>query len=51
MSASTVRELIKAGDLEGVRALVPPTTFAYLNSPEAEPVIARIKATADVVHH
>ena len=51
VSASTVREFIKAGDLEGVRGLVPPTTFAYLNSPEAEPVIARIKATADVVHH
>lgn len=51
VSASTVRELIKAGDLEGVRALVPASTFAYLTSPEAEPVIARIRATADVVHH
>ena len=31
--------------------LVPPTTFAFFRSPEAAPVIARIRGTANVVHH
>jgi [citrate (pro-3S)-lyase] ligase len=30
VSASRVRELLKAGDLEGIRELVPPTTFEGL---------------------
>lgn len=51
VSASTVRQLLQADDLEGVRRLVPPSTFSYLTSPEAAPVIARIKAAGDVVHH
>lgn len=51
VSASTVRQLLQTDDLEGVRALVPPSTYAYLTSPEAAPVIAKIKAAGDVVHH
>ena len=31
--------------------LVPPTAFAFFRSPEAAPVIARIRGTANVVHH
>lgn len=51
VSASTVRSLIKDGNLAAVRALVPESTYAYLASPEATPVIERIRQTADVMHH
>lgn len=51
ISASTVRQLIKDGRLEEVRDLVPPSTFDYLTSPAAEPVLAAIRAAGDVVHH
>ena len=34
ISASRVRELIAAGNLDAVRPLVPPTTFAYLQGGE-----------------
>ena len=30
ISASKVRALMQAGDLAGVRALVPDTTYAYI---------------------
>lgn len=43
VSASKVRELIKRGDMEMVKALVPATTWAWLNSAEAAPVLERIK--------
>jgi [citrate (pro-3S)-lyase] ligase len=32
VSASRVRELLKAGDLEGIRELAPPSTFECLKS-------------------
>lgn len=51
VSASSVRLALQRGDLEAARALVPPTTYAYLASPEAAPVLERIRAAADVVHH
>ena len=51
VSASSVRQLLKAGNLEAVRPLVPPTTFAYLCSAQAQPILERIRATDDVVHH
>lgn len=51
VSASTVRRLLKEGNLEAVRELVPPSTYAYLSSAKAEPVLARIRATKDLVHH
>ena len=34
ISASRVRELIAAGNLDAVRPLVPPTTFAFLQGGE-----------------
>ena len=43
VSASKVRELIRRGDLKAVQALVPATTWAWLNSPDATPVLERIK--------
>ena len=51
ISASTVRACIKAGDNAALRALVPPSTLDYLNSPEAQPVLERIRQAADVLHY
>lgn len=51
ISASTVRQLIKNGDLEAVRALVPASTYDYLASAAAKPVLDAIRAAGDVVHH
>ena len=51
ISASTVRLAIKTGDDTLLRSLVPPTTWDWLQSPEAEPVIQRIRAERDVVHY
>jgi [citrate (pro-3S)-lyase] ligase len=45
ISASRVRELIRKEDWLAVKDLVPETTYQYLVSPEAQPVIARIKAS------
>jgi [citrate (pro-3S)-lyase] ligase len=38
VSASRVRELLQKGDLEGIRELVPPTTFECLRAFAAPPV-------------
>jgi len=45
VSASKVRALIRSGDLEGVRPLVPDSTWSWLTSPEAVPVLERIRAS------
>ena len=51
ISASTVRTCLKEGNLAALKDLVPPTTFAYLSSPEAQPVIEKIQKAGDVVHY
>ena len=51
ISASHVRELIKQGDMEALRPLVPQTTYAYLTGPLGQESVARIRAAGDVVHH
>jgi [citrate (pro-3S)-lyase] ligase len=43
VSASRVRELIRGGALAEVEKLVPPTTWAWLNSRAAGPVIEKIR--------
>lgn len=43
VSASRVRELIRAEDWERLRTLVPETTYRYLLSPEAAEVICHIR--------
>ncbi|VBB06523.1 acyl-coa n-acyltransferase [Lucifera butyrica] len=45
ISASRVRELIRQDRWEDMASLVPPSTYRYLVSPEAAPVIERIKNT------
>ncbi len=51
ISASTVRSCIKGGDFAALRDMVPPSTFDYFISPEAVPVIERIRQTQDVSHY
>lgn len=45
ISASMVRELIRAGEVEKVRALVPESTYRFLLSPEAKDIIKQIQST------
>lgn len=51
ISASQVRTLIKDGDWKALCGKVPPCTFRYFTSAEAEPVIGRIRSTEDVKHY
>jgi len=51
ISASTVRRALQEGDMETFRRLVPPTTAAWFESPEAAPVLARIRDAENVVHY
>lgn len=51
VSASQVRQAIKDGRIESIRGLVPETTYRYFTSPEAAPVIEKIRAAEDVVHY
>ncbi len=46
ISASRVREAIRAGRIEEVRALVPENTYRFLISSEAEEVIRRIRSSS-----
>lgn len=43
VSASRVRELIKAGSWEEIKELVPESTYSFLLSSEAEGIIKRIR--------
>lgn len=51
VSASRVRELLRDGDFEALAPLVPKSTLHYFTSPQAEPVLARIRRADDVVHY
>lgn len=45
VSASRVRALLHEGALEDVRELVPETTWKWLTSPEALPILEKIRKT------
>ncbi len=51
ISASTVRMAIKTGDNEMLRSLLPVTTWEWLQTPAAEPVIRRIQNEDNVIHY
>ena len=51
ISASTVRKALQEGDMETFRRLVPSTTAAWFESPEAAPVLERIRGAGNVVHY
>lgn len=51
ISASTVRQLLKAGDYERLKTLVPESTLRWFMSDEAASVLRRIRAEKNVVHY
>ena len=51
ISASTVRQALKDGNWDLLKKLVPKTTLNYLRSPEAQPVIDKIRAHTNVIHY
>lgn len=51
VSASSVRQAIHDGDMEAARAMLPPSTWAYLTSPEAVNVLDAIRASDEVIHY
>lgn len=51
ISASTVRQIIKNGDLQSLKNLVPESTFNYFLSEEAKPIIDKIRAEKNVIHY
>ena len=51
ISASTVRLALQKGDWETLKMLVPQTTLDYFQSPEAAPVLERIRRADNVIHY
>lgn len=51
VSASHVRSLIKNGNFEEMKKIVPQSTYEYFTSPESQSVIEKIKECDDVIHH
>ena len=51
ISASTVRLALQTGDWEMLKTLVPQTTLDYFQSPEAAPVLERIRKADNVIHY
>lgn len=51
ISASLVRNSIKTGNLDSVKAFLPDSTFSYLISAEAKPIIDKIKRADNVIHY
>ena len=50
-SFSTVRVALQNGDWDTLKTLVPSTTLDYFTSPEAAPVLERIRRAGNVVHY
>lgn len=51
ISASNVRLALQNDDFDTLTKLVPQTTLDYFQSPEAAPVIERIKKQTNVIHY
>lgn len=51
VSASAARRALRDGDWDNLRRMVPPSTFEYFSSPEAAPVLERIRRAGDVDHY
>lgn len=51
ISASSVRASLKNGDFKALETLVPESTLEYLRSPDAEPVLEKLRRAETVVHH
>lgn len=51
ISASKVRAIIKAGNIDSIKQFVPETTYRYFCSPEAAEVIEVIQKEENVIHY
>lgn len=51
ISASTVRQLLKEGRMDELKSKLPASTWKYFASPEAEPVLARLRDASEVKHY
>ena len=51
ISASTVRQIIKNGNLEDLKNLVPETTYKYFLSDESKAIIDKIRSQDNVIHY
>lgn len=51
ISASAVRQAIKENDFERVKAMLPPTSYQFFCSPEAQPIITCIQQSDNVIHY
>ena len=51
ISASTVRQCLQSGDWDTLETLLPQTSLAYFRSPEAAPILERIRKAGNVVHY
>ena len=51
ISASTVRQCLQSDDWDTLKTLLPQTSLAYFHSPEAAPVLERIRKADNVVHY
>lgn len=51
ISASTVRNALKENQFELIKMLVPKTTWDYFQSEDAQPIIDKIRAAKNVIHH
>lgn len=51
ISASTVRKAIQEDRLETVADMLPESTLAFFQSPEAAPVLEAIGWEKDVIHY
>ena len=51
ISASTVREFIRKGELAKIKALVPESTYRYFTSPESESIIKKLQSASSVIHY
>ncbi|MGT2888282.1 [citrate (pro-3S)-lyase] ligase [Streptococcus didelphis] len=51
ISASTVRQYIKEGNLEAIQDLVPQSTYDFLTSEAAKDIINHIQSQDNVIHY
>lgn len=51
ISASAVRQLIKEGNFDKLKTLVPTSTYNYFISEEAKEVVSSIQKATEIIHH
>ena len=51
ISASTVRQGLQSGDWNTLKTLLPQSSLDYFRSPEAAPILERIRKAGNVVHY